>query len=104
MRMIFNFWRRYPRWKPKKSGWYQCTVRYGYERPDPCVMDLYFRSGDGKWIDRRRQHVFEGYKVYKSGREPMEYNRVYTDSLCERIDILAWRPLPRIYRRGFKDE
>lgn len=25
--MIFNFWRKYPRRKPKKSGMYQCLAR-----------------------------------------------------------------------------
>ena len=92
--MLFNFW--IPSWltRPRKDGRYLCTTTAGY------VLDLYYiiRDGEGKWIDIRRKNVFDGYKVYKSGREPLEYNRVFEDSLCERIDILAWKKLPRAYR------
>lgn len=95
--MIFNFWR--PSWlfKPKKDGWYQCTAAHGGGLNSPRVMDLYFRTWDDKWVDPRRQTVFDGYKVYESCRAPIEDNRVYTDTECERIDILAWRKLPRCY-------
>lgn len=87
--MIFNRWRRYPRVKPKKDGWYQCTVDRGNGLG---VMDLYYdtRYG-GRWIDLRRKQVFNGYKVYKAGREPLEYNRVFEDSLCDREDVMAWK-------------
>lgn len=94
MKMIFfNFWRPTQLFLPKDNGWYQCTMKNGI------VMDLYFDRLDGvpHWIDRRRQQVFDGYKVYKSGREALEYNRVYTDSLCERENVIAWRRCQRGY-------
>lgn len=95
--MIFNFWRRYPFLKPKKDGWYQCTCEHGAGLNQPKVMDLYFRVWDSKWINTNRQSVFNGYKVYKPCRAPIEDNRMYTDSDCERIDVMAWRKLPRYY-------
>lgn len=92
---MFNSWRRYPRHKPKNEDWYLCTTDDGQ------VLDLYFwfaPDRGGVWVDSRRRQVFLGYKVYKSGKEPLEYNRVYEDSLCERIDIVAWKKLPKGYR------
>lgn len=95
--MIVNFWRPYPLLKPKEEGWYQCTVGET-ETGNLNVMDLYYRAWDDVWIDERRQSVFDGYKCYKSGREPLEYNRCYGDSLCIRNDVIAWKKLPRKYR------
>lgn len=98
--MIFNIWRPYKWIKPKKSGWYQCTVEYGYgpNKPSPKVMYLYFRERDSKWINLSRQNVFDGYNVYESCRAPIDNNRVYTDCECERIDVVAWKHLPKYYR------
>jgi hypothetical protein len=106
--MIFNFWRPAKWFKPKKSGWYTCTAAHGGGLDTPRVMDLYFRDWDSKWIDPRRQTVFDGYKVYEACRAPIEDNRVFTDSDCERIDILAWKKIPRCYgwwrKRGNSNE
>lgn len=100
---MFNRWRKYPKRKPKKVGWYQCTVRYGSELENSKVMDLYFDTIDGgKWIDDRRQNVFDGYKVYMAGRPAMETNRIYTDSLCERGFVVAWKNMPKGYKGGKK--
>lgn len=107
--LIFNRWRKYPRKEPKNEGWYQCTVLHGYGLNEPRVMDLYFSFAPdigGIWIDRRRQQVFYGYKVYKPSRAPIEDNRLWKDELCERIDVVAWRKLPKVYRIGrlYKNE
>lgn len=94
--MIFNRWKKYPKHEPEENDWYQCTI------VDGRVMDLYFLDYEGgMWIDMRRTSVFDGYKVYKPSREPLEYNRVWTDSLCDwTIDVVAWRKLPKPY--GFR--
>lgn len=97
--MIFNFWRPYRFFKPKKDGWYQCTVNDGFQDGRPRVMDLHYDTITGRWVDLRRQRVFEGYKVYKQCRAAIEDNRVYSDSECVWIDILAWRKLPKCYKR-----
>lgn len=95
--MIFNFWRPYPFFVPKKSGWYTCTAAHEKGIDKPGVIDLYFREWDGKWVNPRRQSVFDGYKVYEACRAPIDDNRVYTDTDCERIDVIAWKRLPRYY-------
>ena len=93
--MILNFWRPYPLLKPKKEGWYSCTTNFNGH--GTFVKDLYFDPIEGgKWIDQRRQTVFDGYKVYKPCREPLEYNRVHTDGLCE-PEVVAWRKQTKAY-------
>lgn len=92
-KIVFNFWKRYPKRKPKDEGWYLCTMQNGR------VMDLYYDWLLDNWIDKRRMSVFNGYKVYKSGREPFEYNRVFGDFGCIRDDVVAWKKLPKAYSR-----
>lgn len=96
--MIFNRWRKKP---PKKEGRYQCIVKYGFggQIHNPTILDLYWwyaPDRGGVWIDRRRNNVFVGYKVYEACRATIEDNRVFGDSLCERVDVVAWRKMPRI--------
>ena len=100
--MIFNFWRPYPLLKPRYDGWYQCTIRHGENMEKAYVADLLYKARENKWIDTRRQQVFEGYKVYKSGRATVEENRVYSDRLCVRDSVVAWKKLPRVYKGGKK--
>lgn len=95
--MIFNFWRPYRFFKPRKDGWYLCTVQDGYGVNEPKVLYLYFRKWDQRWINDTRQTVFDGYKVYESGKAPIEDYRVLTDIYCERYDVVAWKKLPWCY-------
>ena len=93
--MLFNFWRRYPRRKPKESGFYLCTIQMDEDR---YLLILFYSANKDKWIDIRRQKVFDGYVVYKVCRAPIEENRVYTDGLCDRTEeVIAWKRLPKIY-------
>ena len=96
--MIFNFWRPYPFLKPKVDGDYLCTViTYSDEEAIKQVIELYYDAWHDIWKDVRRQMVFDGYKVYQSGRAVMEEHRVFTDNLCERENVIAWRKKPRVY-------
>ena len=98
---MFNFWRPYPLLKPRKSGFYLCTVRY-LETNSFVVEKLHYSNG--KWTNKSRQLVFEGYKVYKLDRATIEENHVYSDILSELPDetIAAWKKLPRAYDRRKK--
>lgn len=90
--MIFNLWRKFPRWRPKAPGYYLCSVKGGHTTP---VKSLYYHS-NGKWIDMSRQTVFDGYQVYKLGRVPIEENHVYTDRLCDLTeDVTYWKKQPK---------
>ena len=95
--MLFNFWRYYKWFKPKTEETYLCTL------DDGTVLDLYFRY-DKVWVDIRRQRTIDGYKCYKQGREPMEYNRIYEDSLCIRDNVIAWKFMPKPFRVHKKKE
>lgn len=103
---LFNIWRPYKWFKPRKDGRYLCTIQNGYLTNEPRVVLLYFRERDSKWFNAARQNVFDGYQVYECCRAPMDYNRIFTDSECERTDVIAWKKLPRFYgwwkRRGEK--
>lgn len=103
---MFNFWRRFPFIKPKKDGWYLCTCEHGNGLNKPRVMLLWYRVWDDKWINDSRLSVFNGYKVYKSSRAPIEDNRVWEDTDCERIDVMAWKKVPLKWRwwKESKDE
>lgn len=99
--MIFNFWRRYPRRKPKEDAYYLCTIGMG--KTDGYILKLFYNTRTDKWTDIRRQKVFDGYVVYKLCRAPIEENRVYTDGMCDRTDeVVAWKRLPKAYCRKIK--
>ena len=87
---MIGFWRPYPFFVPRKEGRYLCTA-------GGATIDLYFQVRDKQpqWIDKRRQNAIDGYKCYKQGREPLEYNRIFTDSRCVRDDVTAWMPVPK---------
>ncbi len=102
-----NLWRPYSFIHPKEDGWYQCTCKHGKGENAPSVMELYFNKDSRRWFDKRRQSVFDGYKVYESCRAPIEDNRVYTDTDCERIDVVAWRRLPspcKLWKKVFRND
>ena len=78
-----------------------CTAAHQNGIDTPGVIELYFDAWHSKWVDLRRQNVFDGYKVYEACRASIEDNRVYTDTDYERIDVTAWKYLPR-YRGYWK--
>lgn len=86
---MIKIWWRYPLFKPRKDGSYLCTLNNGR------LMILYYDAIDRKWYDKSRLSVFQGYKVYKQGREPIESNRVTEDGLCYRDEVIAFKRLPR---------
>ena len=91
-------WNEFPRKKPKKNGWYQCTVEVpGQQR---YVMDLYWYGETGRFIDNRRQNVFDTYKVYGC-----DGKQLTTIPLCDRTTrVKAWCNMPDVYMIGFIKE
>lgn len=96
-----RFWRNIRKRKPKLTGWYQCIVVYGVNKEGDSkayVMDLYWYSHSGRFVDNRRQNVFMMYDVYSNG-DPYHKNALTTDDLCDRTkDVIAWRPMPNPYQ------
>lgn len=95
---MFNYWRSYPRRKPKEDGSYLCTVDMG---GGVClVRQLWYNVRTDKWVNKDRLSVFDGYVAYKPCRATIEENRVYKDSLCDRTDeVIYWRMLPKVKRK-----
>lgn len=100
-----NKWFEYPKKKPKKDGWYQCTVDFEFDEVNRIrksyVMDLYYYTETDQWCDNRRQSVFNEYEVYRYCKGPngnAALERVYTGNDCVRNDVIAWKNLPKPYR------
>lgn len=105
--MLFNVWRQYPRRKPKEDGLYLCK-EIGLEGQIH-INELFYRTNDDKWIEMSRQSVFDSYIVYKKANKEVYddyipflhtnhplYTRVYTDCICERYNVVAWKQLIKI--------
>ena len=88
-------WKRFDKKKPKKDGWYECTVEVkGQQR---YVMQLFWYNDTQRFISNIRLGVFEEYTVsnYKG-------KRLYRDRLCDRTDsVIAWRKCHKPYMKGF---
>lgn len=98
---MFNRWRKFPREKPTKKGWYQCTVdaitiRY--------VMDLYWTGS--KWLDNRRIEIFHLYDVYAYGDfgKNKKIDWMYENSCDRTDDVVYWKKLPKPNMKGFISE
>ena len=92
---MLNFWRPYPIFKPKKSGWYLCTCSDGAGTYSPRVMLLHYTQWSDTWVNLERMRVFNGYKVYMSCRAPIDDNLVSEDNECKRHDVIAWKKVPK---------
>lgn len=99
------FWKKFPKYKPKKREWYQCTIEFGSDTyVQHYVMDLFwddeYHNGEGRFIDNRRQNIFDSYHVYSL--DPVIFkkdnDRLTTNHLCDRTaQVVAWRRLPKPY-------
>lgn len=90
---MFNFWKPYPKHKPKERGWYICSIRYGEEKSHAYVMDLFWDEKREVWKDNRRLNVFGMYEVNGYETKNMAY-----DNLCFRNDVIAFKKMPKIYK------
>jgi hypothetical protein len=95
------FWKDFKKHKPKKKGWYQCTIVFLFtdDEYQTYVMDLFYDTSTKKWIDNRRQSIFDTYEVLC-----YDGTRLYTSKECDRTDeVVAWRKIPKPYKRkGYK--
>lgn len=89
---MFNKWKPYPKYKPKDRGWYICSIRYGEEKGQAYVMDLFWDNEKEVWKDNRRINVFQLYDVFGCD------GQIYQDNTCIRNDVIAFKKLPKIYR------
>lgn len=88
-------WKRFDKKKPRKNGWYTCTVEV--PRQQRYVMDLYWYNETQSFRDNRRQNVYDSYDVYN-----YQHEKMCSDRLCDRTsNVVAWRKRPKTYMRGF---
>lgn len=101
---LFNRWRVFGKEKPKKDGWYICTVEV--PRMQRYVMDLYWYGKNQRFKDNRKQLVFSDYDVYAYNDVTHEYDKpINTDSLCDRTEnVIAWKKSPKPYMKGFGED
>jgi hypothetical protein len=86
-------WIPFPENTPTYRGWYICTIRYGTKHNQTYVMDLFWDDKLNEWHDNRRLDVFHTYSVYN-----LKGERLYTDYYCKRDDVVAFKPMPDVYR------
>lgn len=110
---MINRWKPYPKYKPTKRGWYQCTVVYGEHENQSYVMDLFYIPTLDAWKDNRRQDVFNIYSVFSSqtifGPDSdiiTEKEKITSDDLCYRDNVVAFKELPKVYKvpKSIKEE
>ena len=88
-------WKRFDRKKPKKNGWYTCTVEVPNQQR--YVMDLFWYNQTQQFRDNRRQDVYDVYEVYN-----YDGKKMHADKLCNRTNnVIAWKKRPRVYMKGF---
>ena len=98
---MLNRWKPYPKHKPKKRGWYICSIRYGEEPGQAYVMDLFWNEKLERWQDNRRLDVFQTFEVLGWGEDIRGNNikkQIYYDNCCYRDDVVAFKKLPTIYK------
>ena len=94
----FNPWRKFPNKRPKRAGWYMCTVEVPHTQR--YVMELWYDTYTGQWIDNIRQDVFDTYLVYSRADRDKQ---LYTLPICNRTDdVTHWKKNPRPCYRGFE--
>ena len=111
------FWKRFDKHKPKKKGWYYCTIEFYLTETikQTYTMDLYWYPESQSFKDNRRENVFtlydvHGYDIRRRNELNLydvcgfdignEKERLHTDILCDRTDeVIAWRKCPKPYKR-----
>jgi len=87
-------WKKFIEEKPKKNGWYSCTVEVkGQQR---YVMNLYLYPEKNKFIDNIRESVCYTHRVVSHSGE-----RIYDIGQDRTGDVIAWAELPSPYMIGF---
>ena len=96
---IVNPWKDMSKKNPPSDGWYMCTVEV--KNQQRYTMELFWRSSCNKFIDNRRQTIFEDYSVYDYNG-----NHMSTCDLCDRTNsVVAWRKrIDNPYMNGFVEK
>lgn len=96
---MFNRWKPYPKYKPKKREKYLCSIKYGEEEGQSYVMILTYLPKVDRWKNFPLQHTFDIYSVYGYNDETGKEDKLlYSDPLVYRDDVVAFKKLPKVYK------
>lgn len=106
------FQNKFPDKKPKKDGWYHCTISFKFdEKPiknnetinvyQSYVMDLWWNSSTQSFIDNRIKNIIGSYDIMGYNNDIVKHKLSYED-FKSRIDrtenVVAWKSLPMPYK------
>ena len=96
IKKLFNTWQRFPEEKPKKDGWYLCTL----ETPgvDRHVEQLYWYGDIQQFKNKQIVDIYLSCDVYAYNRTTHEYDILLRDHTTD-DKLIAWKRLPKPYRK-----
>ena len=93
---LFNRWRELSKEKPKKDGWYLCTLQTpGVDRH---VEQLYWYGEIQQFKNKEIVDLYNSCDVYAYNRVTHDYDILLKDHRTD-DQIIAWKHLPRVYSK-----
>lgn len=93
---LFNKWRVLSEKKPKKDGWYLCTVELvDGERH---IEQLYWYGEIQQFKNKQVVDIYSTCDVYAYNRVTHEYDILVKDYISKE-QVIAWKKLPRVYKK-----
>lgn len=96
MKRLFNRWREFSKEKPKKDGWYQCTV--GLSDSERHIEQLYWYREIQQFKNKQISDIYSSCDVYAYNRVTHEYDILVKDYEEDGV-VIAWKKLPRVYKK-----
>lgn len=93
---LCNRWRQLTIEKPKRDGWYQCTIELkdGERR----VEQLYWYGSVQQFKNKQVLDIYDSCDVYAYNRVTHEYDILVNDYVSDE-KVIAWKRLPKPYRK-----
>jgi len=98
---VYNPWKPFPKYTPKYSGRYMCTVNGESEASNTII--LYWCKEERRWRNVDRFDVFNTYQVFVDCDGPdgePAMTQITYDKKCVRNDVIAFKRLPKAYNRN----
>lgn len=98
---MFNPWRKYPNTKPRKSGWYICTVEI--PNKERYTMELYYEKISDNFIDKKGVKMAEIF-FDKSIANSYKYQRdIFRQYVTNKTSLVKyWKKVSKPKLTGFK--
>ena len=93
---LFNKWRVLSEEKPKKDGWYLCTVELA--DGERHIERLYWYGEIQQFKNKQVVDIYSTCDVYAYNRVTHEYDILVKDYISKE-QVTAWKKLPRVYKK-----